>query len=134
MGTRAMGTVEGKAWDEQPYGDIDGEKKLARADVTNVFRGDLEGEGSLVYLLAYGEGDFAGFVGLEQVVGRLGGRSGSFVLQHTGRFERGVVNATLSIVPGTATGELTGLRGDGSFVWDGQHGDPGRFTLDYDLG
>jgi hypothetical protein len=53
----------------------------------------------------------AKFVGLERVVGRLGDRWGSFVLEHSGTFEGGVAEASWSVVPGSGTGEPRGLRG-----------------------
>ncbi len=77
------------------------------------------------------QGDSASFSGLERVVGRIGVRSGSFVLQHNGRFEGDTARSTLSVVPGSGTGDLRGLRGAGSFAWS--HGQPGSITLDYDF-
>lgn len=45
--------------------------------------------------MVYREDGSASFVGLKRVVGRVGGRSGSFVLQHSGTFEGGIAKATL---------------------------------------
>lgn len=130
---RADGTVDVKTWDEQPYDEAEGELQLARAEVTITFAGDIQGQGSLVYLMAYGDGGRTGFVGLERVVGHLGGRAGSFVLEHRGVHHEAAVHGAWSVVPGTGTGELCGLRGSGSYVWDGPHGTPGSYTLDYDF-
>ena len=57
--------------------------------------------------------DPATFVGLERVVGQLAGKTGSFVLQRTGVFEGGQAKESYSVVAGSATGELSGLRGEG---------------------
>lgn len=130
---RAVGRVEVETWEEQPYGDAAGEPRLGRAEVAMAFHGEIEGRGSLVYLTASGEGGRTGFVGLERVVGRLGGRAGSFVLQHQGVHEAAAVRGTWTVAPGTGTGDLSGLRGEGTYVWDGAHGDPGRFTLNYEI-
>ncbi len=130
MSTRATGSMDLKSWDEHPYSEIDGGPKLARASVTQSFSGDIEGEGTLEYLMLY-QGDSASFSGLERVVGRIGARSGSFVLQHNGLFEGATARSTLSVVPGSGTGDLRGLRGGGSFAWS--HGQPGAITLDYDF-
>lgn len=133
MGAQATGTFEGKTWDEAPYSEVDGGTKLARASVTNAFSGDVEGEGTLEYLLVYGPDSSGGFVGFEQVVGRIGDRSGSFVLRHEGNFEGSTVKATWSVVPGSGTGELAGLTGGGGFV--SEHGNPHTpFTLDHYFG
>ena len=71
------------------------------------------------------------FVGLERVTGRLGDRSGSFVLQHNGTFDGKAARGTLVVVAGSGTGELHGLRAEGSFV--AEHGPEGSITLDYDF-
>ncbi len=122
------GTFEVKTWDEKPCGEIDGEAKLTRATVTKSFHGDIEGEGTLEYLMAYREDGSASFVGLQRVVGRVGDRSGSFVLQHSGTFEGGTAKVTWSAVPGSGIG---GLRGKGGFASAHQQRYP--ITLDYDF-
>jgi hypothetical protein len=66
------------------------------------------------------------------MVGRLGGRSGSFVVETNGVYEGGEARTTWSVVPGSGTGELAGLRGEGGAVAPG--GPNGTYTLDYDLG
>ena len=127
----ARATFEVKTWEETPYDPIEGMPKLTRARVTKVFHGDLEGEGKVEYLMLYREDGSASFVGLERVVGRLGGRSGSFVLQHSGTFEGGAAKTTWSVVPGSGTGSLRGLRGQGGFA--SGHAQSYAITLDYDF-
>ena len=134
MTTHATGTFDTKSWEEEPYHEIEGAGKLTRASVTDSFKGDIEGEGRVEYLMAYRDDSFGSFIGLGRVVGRVGDRTGSFVLQHTGTFENGGVRATWAVVPGSGAGELSGLRGEGGYVWDGQHDRPTPFTLEYDLG
>lgn len=132
MGTRATGSFEMASWEEQPYSESEGGSKLTRASVTNAFHGDIEGEGTLAYLMAYREDGSGNFVGLEQVVGHVGGRAGSFVLQHGGTFAGDTIEATWFVVRGSGAGELHGLRGEGGFV--ARHGQrQTAFTLDYDL-
>jgi len=120
-----------KAWDEKPYGEGLGLPKLTRATVTKTFTGDLEGEGQVEYLMVYRGDGSATFVGLERVVGRLAGRTGSFVLQRTGVFQGGRAKEAYTVVPGSATGDLPGLRGDGSSAVG--HGAEHPFTLNYEL-
>jgi Protein of unknown function (DUF3224). len=121
-----------KTWDEKPYGEGPDLPKLTRASVAKSFTGDLEGEGHVEYLMSYRADGSATFVGLERVVGRLGGKTGSFVLQRTGVFEDGTAKETYSVVPGSATGELQGLRGEGRSAVG--HGLEHPFTLSYELG
>jgi uncharacterized protein DUF3224 len=73
----------------------------------------------------------ADYVGLERIVGRLGGRAGSFVLRSTGAYDGSEARATFSVVHGSATGELTGLEGEGHFA--APHGQQGKLQLDYRL-
>jgi len=121
-----------KTWDEKPYGEGPDLPKLTRASVAKSFTGDLEGEGHVEYLMSYRADGSATFVGLERVVGRLGGKTGSFVLQRAGVFEDGTAKETYSVVPGSATGELQGLRGEGRSAVG--HGLEHPFTLSYELG
>ena len=99
-------------WDEKPYGETAGAPRLTRASVTKAYKGDIEGEGKLEYLMAYGADGSAGFVGIERVIGRVGDKRGTFVFQHVGRFRNGIAESTWSVVPSSGTGELQGLRGE----------------------
>jgi hypothetical protein len=121
-----------KTWDEKPYSEGQGLPRLTRASVTKTYSGDIEGEGQVEYLMMYRSDGSAAFVGLERVVGRLAGRAGSFVLQRTGVFESGLARESYSVIAGSATGELSGLRGEGTSAVG--HGTEHPFTLDYELG
>jgi Protein of unknown function (DUF3224) len=120
-----------KSWDEKPYSESQNLPRLTRASVTKTFTGDIEGEGQVEYLMMYRSDGSATFVGLERIVGRIGGKSGTFVLQRTGEFEGGQAKESYSVIPGSATGDLRGLRGDGRSAVG--HGMEHPFTLDYDL-
>ena len=58
-------------------------------------------------------------------------KAGSFVLQRTGVFEGGQAKESYHVIPGSATGELRGLSGDGRSAVG--HGTEHPFTLDYEL-
>lgn len=120
-----------RSWDEQPYGEGEGLPRLTRATVAKTFTGDIEGESEVQYLMMYRRDGSAAFLGLERVVGRIDGKSGSFVLQRTGQFEGGVAKESYSVIPGSATGELLGLTGDGTSAVG--HGMEHPFTLHYEL-
>src|SRR5947199_9477907 len=121
-----------KSWDEKPYSENQGLPKLTRAAVTKTFTGDIAGQGHVEYLMMYRSDGSATFVGLERVVGRLGGKAGSFVLQRTGVFENGVAKESYSVISGSGTGELTGLRGEGTSAVG--HGSEHPLTLTYEMG
>jgi hypothetical protein len=129
----ATGAYSFTSWDEEPYAEMEGTPRLTHARVVNVYRGDLEADGTIEILMFYPTPSSATYFGFERVSGRLGGRSGSFVLQGTGTWEDGVARTTWTIVPGSGTGELEGLRGEGAVeAGHGQTGIP--YRLDYDFG
>jgi Protein of unknown function (DUF3224) len=120
-----------KSWDEKPYSEGPGLPRLTRASVAKIYTGDIEGEGQVDYLMMYRDDGSAAFVGIERVVGRLLGKSGTFVLQRVGVFESGLAKESYSVLPDSATGELSGLRGEGSSAVG--HGTEYPFILRYEL-
>ncbi len=131
---KASGTFQVQSWDENPVLEANGGPKVTQTKVSMAFEGDVEGEGTVEWLMGYdGDEKTAAFVGLERVVGKIGERSGSFVLQHVGSFDGALAKSELQIVPGSGTEELDGLTGTGSF--EAGMGSDGvrRFSLDYDL-
>lgn len=103
-------------WDETPYDELNDGPKLTRARVCNRYEGDLDGESWEEYLMLYPGPQSGSFVSLERFIGCLGEQQGSFVLQGVGTYANGVARGRLTIIPGSGTGELTGLRGEGDFI------------------
>jgi len=96
---------------------------LGRMTIDKQFHGDLEGT-SKGEMLTGGEvaKGSAGYVAIEQVTGSLNGRSGSFILQHSGTMTRGTPQLTISVVPDSGTGQLAGLSGTMTIkITDGKH-------------
>jgi len=120
-----------KSWDEKPYFEASGQPKLTRASVVKSFSGDIEGEGRVEYLMMYRPDGTASFVGHERIDGRIGNRSGSFVLQRIGAFEGGQAKESYSVVTGSGTGDLAGLEGKGTSSVG--HGMEHPFELAYDF-
>ncbi|MEP6496182.1 MAG: DUF3224 domain-containing protein [bacterium] len=114
--TRVTGTFKTLGWEETPYDAAADSPKLAQANVCEELQGGIEGEASISYLVAYRDDQVASFVGLARVVGRIGERSGSFVMQDIGTFESGVAKGYWTILPASSTGEFVGIRGDGHFT------------------
>ena len=64
----------------------------------------------------------AGYVAIERMSGTLDGRAGTFILQHTGTMNRGALQLSITVVPDSATGQLTGLIGTMNIqITDGKH-------------
>ncbi|HEY7401438.1 MAG TPA: DUF3224 domain-containing protein [Actinomycetota bacterium] len=129
--TTATGTFEITGMDEDAYRELGPGGKLTRARGTQRFDGDLEGEGSVEWLMCYAADGTARFLGLQEITGSIGGRSGSFVLEATGDHDGSRSKATWRVLEGTATGELAGMSGQGGFEAPG--GPKGSFTLEYRL-
>jgi hypothetical protein len=133
MSTQATATFKIEGWDEKPYAEIEGGRKLTQASVKQAFTGDVEGEGAVEWLMCYRPDETADFVGVQRIVGQLGGRSGSFVLLQTaGTFDGREATAELSVAPGSGTGDLTGLSGTGEL--SAPRGGEPTIRLDYELG
>ena len=131
MSTHAKGIFELQSWQEDAYLDLEGDAKLTRASVAQRFSGDLDGEGSVEWLMCYADDGTARFVGLQRFSGRLGGKSGSFVLETLGTFDGGEAKGTWSVVPRSGTDELRGITGTGSFA--APRGPKASVELDYDF-
>ena len=131
MSSHVTATFEITNWDEQPFDEGEGLPKLTRALVTGSFKGEIEGQGTTAYLMVYRDDGTASYVLLQRVVGRLGGREGGFVLQGNGAYADGKATGTWSVVSGSGSGELVGLRGQGGF--EAPEGRTMHVTLDYDF-
>lgn len=129
MSMQAKGSMQIVSWDEKNYSQVQGGPKLTLSVIVHEVTGDIEGEGKLDYLMVYLDEQTTRFIGYEQITGRIGKRSGSFVLQHGGSFEGGVAKVALSVVPGSGTGDLSGIRGSGDFV--ATDAKTSAFTLNY---
>ena len=105
------GGFELASWDEQTTQELEGERKLTRADVTQTFTGDLEGEGSVTWLMSYAEDGTAHFVGMQLVRGVVDGRKGAVVMETIGDFDGTIASGTWTVIPGSATGDLAGMTG-----------------------
>jgi hypothetical protein len=132
------------SWSETAYVDIDGEgtragelyypkRGLSKAEVSYSYSGDVEGTGTLVYLIAY-KADAAPVLGLEQFTGSIGGHEGSCVFRHVGSQDAGSVSARLEVVPGMGTGGLESLVGEAELAIAGHSDDGYELVLSYDLG
>ena len=126
--TRATSTFEITAWEESAYDEPTEGPKFSRATVRKTFRGEIVGESTAELLMSQADDGSAGYVALERVMGRVGDRSGSFVVQHFAARGGGVAKATWFVVPGSGTGDLRGLHGEAEYRHDENEA---TFTLDY---
>ena len=112
MPNRASGPFEVKLT-PQPLAEAPADSGLARMAISKQFHGALEATsvGEMLTAMSTSVQGSGSYVAVERVTGKLGDRSGSFALQHTGVMNRGVPQLSITVVPDSGTGELTGLSG-----------------------
>ena len=124
--TKAKITVQNS--EAKPF-DQTASPELTEVHITETFAGDIDAESTVRALQLQRDDHSATLVSLQRVRGKLGRRQGPFVLQGSETVENGKIKATWFVVPGSGTGELAGLRGEGGF--QGQFGKASDGTLDY---
>jgi len=99
--------------------------KLVEIHISEKFLGDIDGESSVRALQVQRDDKFASMVSMQRFIGEIGERHGTFVLQGKETVENGKIKATWFVVPGSGTGSLSGLRGEGGFEGDFGKGSDG---------
>ncbi len=104
---------------------------LGRMSLDKHYHGDLDATGIGQMLTG---GDFktgsAAYVAMEKVTGTLKGRTGTFLMQHSGVLTRGAQQLSINIVPDSGTGQLTGIAGKMDVkITEGKH----FYELEYTL-
>ena len=116
---------------QAPDNDAARSANLGRLSIDKRFHGDLEAasKGEMLSAVTEVKGS-AGYVAIERVTGTLGGRAGSFVLQHNAIMQRGVPQLAIVVIPDSGTDQLTGLAGTMTIrIEGGQH----FYEFDYTL-
>ncbi len=125
---RAKAKITVQKSEARPYDQTVG-PALVEVRLSERFSGDIDGESMVRALEVRRDDRSANLVSMQRFRGRLGGRQGSFVLQGSETVQNGKIKATWFVVPGSGTGDLSGLRGEGGFEGDFGKGSDG--TLDY---
>ena len=131
MTSHASGTFEVKLVPQVPEDNV-GDPSIGRMSIDKEFKGDLQAvsKGQMLALRTGVEGS-AGYVAIERVTGSLGGRKGTFALQHYGIMRRGAPELILTVIPDSGADELAGLEGKMRIVIaNGAH----SYEFDYDIG
>jgi hypothetical protein len=130
MSRRAIANFEVTSWEQSTYEEPADVPALARATVKKVFRGEVEAESTAELLMCRPDESSGGYIGSERIVGRIGERAGSFVVQHGATQDGDTYDVYGRVLPGSGSGDLQGIRGTATF----QHNEQGAvFTLDYEL-
>src|ERR1700722_4954446 len=99
MAHHAEGVFEVTSWSEEQAEGLDGTPKVTIASIGQHFTGGIEADTIVDTVMTYRPDGTA-----------------AFVLQGVGTFDGQEARTTLEVVDGSATGELTGLRGTGVSV------------------
>jgi hypothetical protein len=134
---KATGTFKPLKWDEKTYDQIAADKKLTKATVELAFTGEIEGAATVVWLMFYKHSDVkdqhlssATFVGMMRFDGTLNGKSGSFVMDDQGAFDKGMLKGHLTILPDSGTGALVGITGNAKYH---SNASEVAFEIEYEL-
>jgi uncharacterized protein DUF3224 len=127
--TRANAVITVRKYEPAAYEEPAEGPALARIHVEESFSGDISGDGVVEFLQAARADGPASFVGIERVTGTVGGRAGTFLLQDAGTVQDNIVSGDWFVIPGSGTGGLAGLRGEGGFR--ANLGEGAQVHLDY---
>ena len=120
----ATGPFDVKVVPQKPDTQVARAANIGRLTIDKRFHGDLEAisKGEMLATQTEMKGS-AGYVAMERVTGKLKGRTGSFVLQHSATMTRGTPASSITVVPDSGTGELRGIAGKMSITVaaDGAH-------------
>jgi len=114
-----------------PADDKSDDPLLGRMMLDKHYHGDLEAtaKGEMLTASTAVKGS-AAYVAIEKVTGILKGRSGSFVLQHSGIMTQGAPQLNITVVPDSGTGQWVGIAGKMTIdITDGKH----FYDLEYTL-
>jgi predicted anti-sigma-YlaC factor YlaD len=134
MSTLATGAFDVKLT-PIPTDDSLADTKLGSMLIDKQFSGDITAHsvGQMLTAMTAIDGS-AGYVAVECVTGELHGRKGSFILQHNGSMSDGAQNLTITVVPDSGTGDLSGISGEMKIIIsDGQHSFEFDYSLDTDV-
>lgn len=125
MTQQAKGRFDIEMKPEASFGD-----GIGQASLVKTFHGDLEGSslGEMLAIRTQTPGS-AGYVAMERVTAKLKGRTGSFVLQHSGLMDRSRPELKVTVVPDSGTGELAGIAGGMTIDAAANH----AYVFDYTL-
>jgi hypothetical protein len=103
---------------------------LARYTLAKTYQGGMTGSAVGQMLSGGVSAEEGTYIALERFVGTLDGREGAFLLAHRGDMNAQGYTLSITVVPGSGTGELAGISGEfGLTIAEGEH----RYDLAYRL-
>ena len=84
---------------------------MGRMLISKTYVGNIEARGSGQMLSKRTDNGVAVYCAIEEVVGSVNGKNGTFTLLHNGYMSKEHQSLEIQIVQGTGTGELTNIQG-----------------------
>jgi hypothetical protein len=123
---QATGTFEVQLSPQQ-----DEQAPVGRMVINKVFSGDLKGTGTGQMISKRIEGGNAVYYAVEEVVATLDGKSGAFTLLHHGEMSASEQSLSISVMPGSGSGELAGISGNMAInIEEGMHSYQFSYTFE----
>jgi hypothetical protein len=128
---QAVGTFEVKVIPQTVDNNAAQTAGIGRNAIEKQLKGDIEGVSHAEMLYSGDPAGYGSYVAIEKVSGSVKGRSGSFVLMHSGVMNQGKPELwNVRVVPGSGTGQLQGLSGTMTIIIAGsQHSYDFAYTL-----
>ncbi|BEJ16924.1 hypothetical protein CspHIS471_0603250 [Cutaneotrichosporon sp. HIS471] len=130
-------TTDSWVEDKENLGDL----TLAHVRTERTLSGGVEGKALAMYIMTYygppsddgkSPGANASFDGEMVIHGSINGKKGTFALRATGLYT-GAVETTWTVVEGSGTGELAGIKGKGSYSLPKGHSSTTEAVLDVEF-
>lgn len=131
MSSQIKCTFKIDSWKEDPFSKKEDGPTLIRASVIQSYSGSLKAKSTIEYLMTNFEDGTSSFIGIEEIIGELDDKSGSFLLNHKGSHKDGVAKSTFEIIPQSGTSELSGIQGNGSYEATHENAEM-RLTFSFD--
>ncbi|SFK55842.1 Protein of unknown function [Pseudovibrio ascidiaceicola] len=109
-------TYKVEEWKEEIAEAFSMASKFASVRAQGPLSGEIVGQVSMFYLLAYvteKEGKYSGYT---QISGRYGSHEGTFLVEESGVFDGETVCSSMTVVPGSGTGGFERVSGRGEYV------------------
>ncbi len=119
------------SFDEEPAFLEDPGVRYSRIRIVKTFSGDIEAHSTVEMLSVRAENGGAGYVAVERITGSVHGKSGSFAVLHVGTMAGEGQWARWPVVPGSGTGDLARISGEGRI--EIAHAGGHELHLDYEL-
>jgi Protein of unknown function (DUF3224) len=115
MTTTLKAKLHINSWNEKPYRELENGTKFTRAEVVlavgELLPGDGVTEAAFESLMFYRPDGTSHFVVVMHATANLAGRNGTFVLSGDGAYDGQQAQMALTVIEGSATGDLVGLSG-----------------------